>query len=313
MGRRRSVGLLKDARRSLQRLARAGLCQYRLRSMHKGGRSRRGRPRRALVVGASQPERVRSASSPESGCMTKEWTHLRELESESIYIFREVVAQFRNPVLLYSIGKDSSVLVHLARKAFHPGPLPFPLLHVDTGYKFKEMIQFREEFTKSIGARLIVHRNEAAIAEGSHPLKLGVARCCGNLKTTALLQALGHYAFDAAIGGARLGEERSRHKERLFSLRDAFGQWDPRNQRAELWSLYNGEITEGESMRVFPLSNWTERDIWQYIRQEKIPIVPLYYARERKVVRRGPNWIPVEEPSDVREGETVVAEGVRFR
>src|SRR5438034_6542163 len=147
--------------------------------------------------------------------MNNNWTHLRELESESIYILREVVAQFRNPVLLYSIGKDSSVLVHLARKAFHPGPLPFPLLHVDTGYKFKEMIQFREEFTKSIGARLIVHRNEAAIAEGSHPLNLRVARCCGNLKTTALLQALENYSFDADIRSERLGEERSRHKERL--------------------------------------------------------------------------------------------------
>src|SRR5438046_8019765 len=171
MGRRRSVGLLKDARRSLQRLARSGLCQYRLRSMHKGGRSRRGRPRRALVVGASQPERVRSASSPESGCMTKEWTHLRELESESIYIFRETVAQFRNPVLLYSVGKDSSVLVHLARKAFHPGPLPFPLLHVDTGYKFKEMLEFRDRFTAEIGVRLIVHRIEDGIAASDNTLK----------------------------------------------------------------------------------------------------------------------------------------------
>jgi sulfate adenylyltransferase subunit 2 len=230
-----------------------------------------------------------------------------------MYIMREVVAQFRNPVLLYSVGKDSSVLVHVARKAFYPGPLPFPLLHVDTGYKFKEMLTFRDEFTKSIGARLIVHRNEAAIAEGSHPLKLGVARCCGNLKTTALLQALEKHAFDAAIGGARRDEERSRAKERVFSLRDAFGQWDPRNQRAELWNLYNGEITEGESMRVFPLSNWTERDIWQYIRQENIPIVPLYYAQQRQVVRRGANWIPIDDPSDVREGETLVTESVRFR
>jgi sulfate adenylyltransferase subunit 2 len=245
--------------------------------------------------------------------MSENWTHLQALEAESMFIFREVVAQFRNPVLLYSVGKDSSVLVHVARKAFHPGPLPFPLLHVDTGYKFKEMLQFRDEFTKSIGARLIVHRNEAAIAEGSHPLKLGVARCCGNLKTTALLQALEQGGFDAAMGGARRDEERSRAKERVFSLRDAFGQWDPRNQRAELWNLYNGEITEGESMRVFPLSNWTERDIWQYIRQENIPIVPLYYAQERRVVRRGPNWIPVNDASDLREGETAVTEWVRFR
>jgi sulfate adenylyltransferase subunit 2 len=245
--------------------------------------------------------------------MTKNWTHLHALEAESIYILREVVAQFRNPVLLYSIGKDSSVLVHLARKAFHPGPIPFPLLHIDTGYKFKEMIEFRDDFTKAIGARLLVHRNEAAIAEGAHPLKLGVARCCGKLKTGALLEALEKYAFDAAIGGARRDEERSRAKERVFSLRDAFGQWDPRNQRPELWNLYSGEINEGESMRVFPLSNWTERDVWQYIRQENIPIVPLYYARQRQVVYRGTNWIPIVEPGDIREGETAVTEWVRFR
>jgi sulfate adenylyltransferase subunit 2 len=242
-----------------------------------------------------------------------EWSHLQALESESIYILREVVAQFRNPVLLYSIGKDSSVLVHLARKAFHPGPIPFPLLHIDTGYKFREMIEFRDQFAKAIGARLIVHRNEQAIAEGAHPLKLGVARCCGKLKTGALLEAVEKYAFDAAIGGARRDEERSRAKERVFSLRDAFGQWDPRNQRPELWDLYNGEITEGESMRVFPLSNWTERDVWQYIRQENIPIVPLYYARERQVVFRGTNWIPVDDASEIREGETAVTEWVRFR
>jgi sulfate adenylyltransferase subunit 2 len=241
------------------------------------------------------------------------WTHLRALESESIYILREVVAQFRNPVLLYSIGKDSSVLVHLARKAFHPGSIPFPLLHIDTGYKFREMIEFRDQFAKSIGARLIVHRNEQAIAEGAHPLRLGVARCCGKLKTGALLEALEKHGFDAAIGGARRDEERSRAKERVFSLRDAFGQWDPRNQRAELWDLYNGEITEGESMRVFPLSNWTERDVWQYIQEQNIPIVPLYYAKQRKVVFRGTNWIPVDDASEIRDGETPVTEWVRFR
>jgi sulfate adenylyltransferase subunit 2 len=245
--------------------------------------------------------------------MSENWTHLQALESESIYILREVAAQFRNPVLLYSIGKDSSVLVHVARKAFHPGPIPFPLLHIDTGYKFKEMLKFRDEFTASIGARLIVHRNEEAIAEGAHPLKLGVARCCGKLKTGALLEALQKHQFDAAIGGARRDEERSRAKERVFSFRDGFGQWDPRNQRAELWDLYNGEIAEGESMRVFPLSNWTERDVWQYIRQENIPIVPLYYAQERKVVYRGTNWIPIVDPADLREGETAVTEWVRFR
>jgi sulfate adenylyltransferase subunit 2 len=245
--------------------------------------------------------------------VSRDWSHLEALEAESIQIFREVVAQFRNPVLLYSIGKDSSVLVHLARKAFHPGPIPFPLLHVDTGYKFKEMLTFRDEFAASIGARLIVHRNEEAIADGAHPLKLGVARCCGALKTGALLEALAKYEFDAAIGGARRDEERSRAKERVFSFRDGFGQWDPRNQRPELWNLYNGEIAEGESMRVFPLSNWTERDVWQYIREQHIPIVPLYYARQRQVVRRGPNWIPIDSPDDVRAGETVTTEWVRFR
>ncbi|HEX4999971.1 MAG TPA: sulfate adenylyltransferase subunit CysD [Terriglobia bacterium] len=245
--------------------------------------------------------------------MSADWTHLQALEAESIYILREVVAQFRNPVLLYSIGKDSSVLLHLARKAFHPGPIPFPLLHIDTGYKFKEMLQFRDEFTASIGARLIVHRNEEAIADGAHPLKLGVARCCGALKTGALLEALSKYEFDAAIGGARRDEERSRAKERVFSFRDGFGQWDPRNQRPELWNLYNGEIAEGESMRVFPLSNWTERDVWQYIREQDIPIVPLYYARQRQVVRRGTNWIPIDDPADVRPGETLTTEWVRFR
>lgn len=245
--------------------------------------------------------------------MSAGWTHLQALEAESIYILREVAAQFRNPVVLYSIGKDSSVLVHLARKAFHPGPIPFPLLHVDTGYKFKEMLEFRDAFTKAIGARLIVHRNEEAIASGAHPLKLGVARCCGALKTGALLEALEKYGFDAAIGGARRDEERSRAKERVFSFRDAFGQWDPRNQRAELWHIYNGEIAEGESMRIFPLSNWTESDVWQYIRQQNIPVVPLYYSQQRSVVMRGTNWIPIDGPGDVREGETPVTEWVRFR
>jgi sulfate adenylyltransferase subunit 2 len=245
--------------------------------------------------------------------MNQEWTHLRELESESIYILRETVAQFRNPVLLYSIGKDSSVLVHLARKAFYPGPLPFPFLHVDTGYKFKEMIEFRDRFCKEIGARLIVHRNEDAIAAGAHPLKLGVARCCGQLKTAALLHALDKYQFDAAIGGARREEERSRAKERVFSLRDAFGQWDPRRQRPELWSLYSGAIHEGETMRVFPLSNWTERDIWQYIVQEKIPVVPLYYSQERLVVRRGGTLIPADDAMHLKEGEVPEKMWVRFR
>jgi sulfate adenylyltransferase subunit 2 len=241
------------------------------------------------------------------------YSHLDSLEDESIFILREVAAGFRNPVILYSIGKDSSVLVHLARKAFHPGPMPFPLLHVDTGYKFREMIEFRDEFTKSIGARLIVHRNEEAIAAGSHPLKLGVARCCGRLKTEALLQALGKYDFDAAIGGARRDEERSRAKERVFSFRDGFGQWDPRNQRPELWHLYNTRVFEGERMRVFPLSNWTESDVWHYIRREDIPIVPLYFAKERLVVRRGNDLITADDAGNLREGEVPTLMSVRFR
>lgn len=241
------------------------------------------------------------------------YSHLDSLEDESIFILREVAAEFRNPVILYSIGKDSSVLVHLARKAFHPAPIPFPLLHIDTGYKFREMLEFRDRFTKSIGARLIVHRNEEAIAAGSHPLKLGVARCCGALKTEALLQALAKHEFDAAIGGARRDEERSRAKERVFSFRDGFGQWDPKNQRPELWHLYNTRVFEGESMRVFPLSNWTESDVWHYIRREEIPIVPLYFSKERLVVRRGNNLIPADDAGNLREGEVPELMSVRFR
>lgn len=242
----------------------------------------------------------------------KKLTHLEALESEAIHIMREVVAEFRNPVMLYSIGKDSSVMLHLARKAFYPGPLPFPLLHVDTGYKFKEMIEFRDTFTKKIGARLLVHRNEKAIANGAHPNKLGVGRCCGALKTNALLEALEKYEFDAAFGGARRDEERSRAKERIYSFRDEFGQWDPRNQRPELWNLYNSRIHEGESVRVFPLSNWTEMDIWEYIQQENIEITPLYFAKERPMVRRGTQLIPAEGAT-LLEGEEPEMVMSRFR
>ncbi len=230
-------------------------------------------------------------------------TQLQELESESIHIMREVVAEFRNPVMLYSVGKDSSVMLHLARKAFHPGPLPFSLLHVDTGYKFKEMYEFRDWYVKEVGAKLIVHRNEDAIAKGMNPQEFGVARCCGALKTGALLEALEIGGYDAAFGGARRDEERSRAKERVFSMRDSFGQWDPKNQRPELWSLYNGRIHDGESVRVFPISNWTEMDVWQYIREESIPIVPLYYAKERLMVERGNHLIPAEEGQFLLEGE----------
>jgi sulfate adenylyltransferase subunit 2 len=213
--------------------------------------------------------------------------YLDQLEAESIHIMREVAAQLKSPVMLYSMGKDSSVMVRLAQKAFHPGPIPFPLMHVDTGYKFREMYVFRDTFAASIGARLIVERNQEWIDKGSHPARLGNDRCCAYLKTQALLQALTKHGFDAAFGGARRDEEKSRAKERVFSLRDEFGQWDPKNQRPEVWDLYNTRINPGQSVRVFPLSNWTELDVWTYIRRESIPVVPLYFARERAVVERG--------------------------
>jgi sulfate adenylyltransferase subunit 2 len=222
--------------------------------------------------------------------------HLRALEAESIAILREVVAEFERPVMLYSIGKDSSVLLRLAQKAFHPGPIPFPLLHVDTTYKFREMIEFRDRYTAQIGARLIVHTNTEAIADGTQPFRAGTQRCCGLLKTRALLDALEAGGFDAAFGGARRDEERSRAKERVFSLRDGKGQWDPKRQRPELWGLLNARVRSGESMRVFPLSNWTEIDVWQYIDAEHIPVVPLYFATEREVIVRGASLIALEQP-----------------
>jgi sulfate adenylyltransferase subunit 2 len=221
--------------------------------------------------------------------------HLAALEAESLQIIREVVAEFERPVMLYSIGKDSSVLLRLAQKAFYPGPIPFPLLHVDTTYKFREMIEFRDRYTAEIGARLIVHTNEAAIAEGAQPFLLGTQRCCGLLKTRALLDALHAGGFDAAFGGARRDEERSRAKERIFSVRDARGQWDPKRQRPELWHLLNGRLNPGETIRVFPLSNWTELDVWHYIDAERIPVVPLYFAKEREVIVRGDALITLEQ------------------
>jgi sulfate adenylyltransferase subunit 2 len=222
--------------------------------------------------------------------------HLRALEAESIHIIREVVAEFERPVMLYSIGKDSSVLLRLAQKAFHPGPIPFPLLHVDTTYKFREMIDFRDRYTREIGARLIVHTNQSALDAGAQPFALGTQRCCGLLKTRALLDALAAGNFDAAFGGARRDEEKSRAKERVFSLRDGHGQWDPKRQRPELWHLLNGRVHSGESIRVFPLSNWTEIDVWRYIDVERIPVVPLYFARERDVIVRGESLIVREQP-----------------
>jgi sulfate adenylyltransferase subunit 2 len=221
--------------------------------------------------------------------------HLRALEAESIHIMREVVAEFERPVMLYSIGKDSSVLLRLAQKAFYPGPIPFPLLHIDTTYKFREMIEFRDRYTASIGARLIVHTNTEAIAEGTQPFLVGTKACCGALKTKSLLDALEAGKYDAAFGGARRDEERSRAKERIFSLRDPNGQWDPKNQRPELWALLNSRLRPGESIRVFPLSNWTEIDVWSYIHAESIPVVPLYFAREREVIVRGESLITLEQ------------------
>ncbi|HTZ88805.1 MAG TPA: sulfate adenylyltransferase subunit CysD [Alloacidobacterium sp.] len=222
-------------------------------------------------------------------------SHLKQLEAESIHIFREVAAEFEKPVMLYSIGKDSSVMLRLAQKAFYPAPIPFPLLHVDTGYKFREMLEFRDRYTHELGLELLVWRNEVALAEGANPVKLGTQRCCGLLKTTALLDALRHYGFDAAFGGARRDEEKSRAKERIYSFRDKAGQWDPKSQRPELWNLYNSRVGPGESIRVFPLSNWTELDIWHYIHLENIPIVPLYFAKERWMLVRGDSLIPIEQ------------------
>ena len=222
-------------------------------------------------------------------------SHLRLLEAESLHILREVASEFERPVMLYSIGKDSSVMLRLAQKAFYPGPIPFPLMHIDTGFKFAEMLAFRDSMARSVGAELLVWRNEAAIAAGTNPIALDTKRCCGLLKTQALLDALKHYNFDAAFGGARRDEEKSRAKERIYSFRDGAGQWDPKNQRPELWSLYNGRIDPGESLRIFPLSNWTEMDVWQYIHVEKIPIVPMYFAKDREMLVRGEQLIPLEQ------------------
>jgi sulfate adenylyltransferase subunit 2 len=228
-------------------------------------------------------------------------THLEQLEAESIHILREVAAEFANPVLLYSVGKDSSVLLRLAQKAFFPGPIPFPLLHVDTAYKFPEMYAFRDKLVKEIGARLVVHRNEAALADGANAADWGMQRCCGALKTQALLEALREGGYNAAIGGARRDEEKSRAKERVFSFRDKHGRWDPKRQRPELWDLYNSRHGAEESIRVFPLSNWTELDVWHYIHREQIPVVPLYFAKEREVVERdGMLLLPAGNEKTVR-------------
>ncbi|QHS51912.1 sulfate adenylyltransferase subunit CysD [Edaphobacter sp. 12200R-103] len=239
--------------------------------------------------------------------------HLQALEAESIAILREAVAEFARPVMLYSIGKDSSVMLRLAQKAFYPGRIPFPLLHIDTSYKFPEMIAFRDAYTKEIGAELIVHRNEQAIAAGANPYTLGTQNCCGLLKTRSLLDGLAEGGFDAAFGGARRDEEKSRAKERVYSFRDAAGQWDPKNQRPELWNLYNSRLRKGESIRVFPLSNWTELDIWLYLYAEKIPIVPLYFAQERPLIIRGGQMTLYHDGMKLLPGEEIRTEKVRMR
>ena len=240
--------------------------------------------------------------------------HLRRLESESIGIMREVAAEFRNPVMLYSIGKDSSVMLHLARKAFFPGKPPFPLLHIDTGWKFREMIAFREATARQLGLDLFVHINEEGKARGINPITSGSALHTAVMKTEALKQALDRHGFDAAFGGARRDEEKSRAKERVFSLRSADHGWNPKNQRPELWRLFNTRLHERESMRVFPLSNWTEIDVWEYIAAEQIPVVPLYFAAMRPVVRREGVWIMVDDDRlPLRPGERPMLRRVRFR
>jgi len=240
--------------------------------------------------------------------------HLKRLEAEAIDIMREVVAEFRNPVMLYSIGKDSSVMVHLARKAFFPARPPFPLLHIDTGWKFREMIVFRDATVQRLGLDLLVHTNEEGRARGISPVTSGSALHTAVMKTEALKQALDRYAFDAAFGGARRDEEKSRAKERIFSLRSAEHSWNPRNQRPELWRLYNTRLRDGESMRVFPLSNWTEHDVWEYIAAEEIDVVPLYFAARRPVVRRGGVWIKVDDDRlPLENGERPEMRRVRFR
>lgn len=240
--------------------------------------------------------------------------HLKQLEAEAIHIIREVVAEFRNPVMMYSIGKDSAVMVHLARKAFAPGKLPFPLLHVDTTWKFKEMISFRDQYCADNGIELIVHTNQDGVAEGVSPHTHGSNVHTTIMKTVALKQALDKYKWDAAFGGARRDEEKSRAKERVFSVRDNQHMWDSKNQRPELWNLYNGRIHKGEEVRVFPLSNWTEMDVWTYVWLEDIPVVPLYFAKKRPVVKREGTWIMIDDDRmPIGENEVVEERMVRFR
>ncbi|QYJ98969.1 sulfate adenylyltransferase subunit CysD [Shewanella alkalitolerans] len=246
--------------------------------------------------------------------MSTQQTHLKQLEAESIQIMREVAAEFDNPVMLYSVGKDSSVLLHLARKAFYPGKIPFPLLHVDTNWKFKEMIEFRDRMAKQYGFDLIVHKNPRGLEMNISPFTHGSAKHTDIMKTEGLKQALDMHGFDAAFGGARRDEEKSRAKERVYSFRDSKHRWDPKNQRPELWNIYNGKVDKGESIRVFPLSNWTELDIWQYIYLENIEIPSLYLAEPRPVVKRDGTLIMVDdERMEIEPGEAVEQKMVRFR
>ncbi|HEY4900419.1 MAG TPA: sulfate adenylyltransferase subunit CysD [Terriglobales bacterium] len=234
---------------------------------------------------------------------TATMSHLDVLEAESIHILREVVSESSRPAMLYSVGKDSSVMLRLAQKAFYPGRIPFPLIHVDTGFKFREMIEFRDQTCREAGVELIAHTNQEAKRDGANPFQLGTTKCCALLKTKALLDVLAANHIDAAIGGARRDEEKSRAKERAFSLRDALGQWDPKNQRPEFWNLYNGRVEPGQSMRVFPLSNWTEMDVWEYIQREEIRVVPLYFAKEREMLVRGDVLIPLDHTIELLPGE----------
>ena len=258
----------------------------------------------------------RTATLPSNGLLMTDYklTHLKELEAESIHIIREVAAEFERPVMLYSVGKDSAVMLHLTMKAFFPGKPPFPMMHVDTTWKFKEMIEFRDQLIKKLDLDLLVHINQDGVDQGIGPFSHGSKKHTDVMKTEGLKQALDKYQFDAAFGGARRDEEKSRAKERVYSFRDKNHRWDPKNQRPELWNIYNGKIDKGESIRVFPLSNWTELDIWQYIHLENIPIVPLYFAKVRPVVERDGMLIMVDdERMPIGPDEKVEMKKVRFR
>ncbi len=266
----------------------------------------------SLFLGHGAPEDPSAAIGTEA--KHPKMPHLKRLEAESIHILREVAAEFERPVMLYSIGKDSAVMLHLAMKAFYPGKPPFPLLHVDTTWKFREMIEFRDRHVRQLGLELIVYINQDGVRQGISPLTHGSKKHTDIMKTEALKQALDQYRFDAAFGGARRDEEKSRAKERVYSFRDRHHRWDPKNQRPELWNLYNGKINRGESIRVFPLSNWTELDVWQYIYLEDIPIVPLYFAKERPVIERDGTLIMVDDDRlKLRPGERIQQKTVRFR